>query len=178
MNKKTIIGIVIVLLIVVLIVVIASSHNTDLEKYQLLEKEKIKTNFKYKKKEYVLTSYYNDKDSYATNNLLLKKNNNYYHLTKIEKCDMDYFIKDNNIYIHCIGKEGNILKYSVNGEEVFMDILDFDYTKTPNISQIHITIDNVDKNYIYLKSNVKMDDSIEEGMQVKCSFDNKECEYY
>ena len=166
------------LVIIVVSIILKNMRSNGLKEYKLLDNEKVQTSFKYRSKEYVLTSYYDDKNTYADNNILLKDNKYYYYIDKIEKCDMSYYINKNNIYIHCIGKEGNILKYSINDKETELEILDFDYTNTPNISQIHIQVDKVDKEYVYLKSAVKMDDSINEGEKVKCSIDSKICEYY
>ena len=176
MNKKIVISIVIVLLLVLFIVIKVITSSNGLEKYELLKDEIVLKEFTYNKKKYVLTSYYDDKNSYATNNILIKNNKDYYYLGKIDKCDMSYLIDKNNIYVHCIGKEGNILKYDINNLEE-LEILDFDYTNTPNISQIHINIEKVDKKYIYLKSNVKIDENVAEGEHVKCSFKDKKCEY-
>ncbi len=117
---------------------------------------------------------------------LLPKNNasnieileDYISTYKLCNSDKSYVIKRNNAYIHCIGEEGNIIKLSVDNGNVEKKIIEFDYTNTPNISQIHILVEDVDNDYIYLKSNVKNNDSIKDGEYVKCLFSTKVCEYY
>jgi CRISPR/Cas system CMR-associated protein Cmr5 small subunit len=91
---------------------------------------------------------------------------------------MSYYIKNNEIYIHCIGKKGDILKYTIDDYKLEKDIMELDYKDAPNISQIHILIDGADNDYIYLRSNVKNNDSIKEGEFVKCLLSTKKCEYY
>lgn len=182
MNKKKFIGIVIIMIIVGLFllvfqIIIPNYELSNLEKYKLLSEEVIKTEFEVKNKKYILTTYYDNQSSYGNNNLLIKKDDEYFLLEKIDKCDMNYYIKDSDIYIHCIGKKGDIMKYTIDGVNIDYDFLTFDYTKTPNISQLHMTIDKVDNKYIYLKSVVKVDESIMEGNNVKCSFNTKKCEY-
>jgi len=88
------------------------------------------------------------------------------------------YLKDNVAYIHCIGEKGNIIKYTSHNKKVDKEVLELDYSNTPNISQLHITIDEVDNNYIYLKSAVKVNDSVKDGEYVKCSLSSKKCEYY
>ena len=158
-------------------IIIPNYDLSKLEKYKLLSNEVIETEFKVKNKKYVLTTYYDEQSSYGNNNLLIKKNNKYYLLEKIDNCDMNYYIKDSNIYIHCIGTKGNIMKYNIDGINVDYEFLTFNYTKTPNISQIHMTIDKIDNKYIYLKSVVKVDASLKEGNSIKCSLSTKDCEY-
>ena len=145
--------------------------------YKLKENEKVIEEYKYNDFKYLLTSYHNKNETHASNNLLLEYNEKYYLLEDINQCDMSYFIKDDNIFIHCIGKEGSIIKYNLNRNEVKEEIINFDYSETPNISQIHITIENVDDNNIYLKSAVKNKDSIKEGEKVVCSFSSEKCKY-
>ena len=180
MKTKIIIGtsiILIAFLLILLLVVMPYNNLSKLEEYNLLSDEAITAEFKIKNKTYVLTTYQNSNTSYAYNNLLLKYKDNYYLLERIDKCDMSYLVEDNNIYIHCIGKKGDILKYTINGENVKNEVLEFNYKNTPNISQIHIVIDKVDNEYLYLKSAVKKDDSIKEGEHIKCSLSNKICKY-
>lgn len=181
MNKKFLIGIGIMfvgVLFIIIKLVIPNDKLSKLEKYNLLENESIKNEFKIENKKYILTTYYKNDSSYAYNNLLLKNRNDYYLLESINKCDMSYYIKNNEIYVHCIGKKGNILKYTIDDYKLEKDIMELDYKDAPNISQIHITIDGADNDYIYLRSNVKNNDSIKEGEFVKCSLSTKKCEYY
>lgn len=181
MNKKFLIGIGIMfigVLFIIIKLIIPNDKLSKLEKYNLLENESIKNEFKIENKKYILTTYYKNDSSYAYNNLLLKNKNDYYLLESMNKCDMSYYIKNNEIYIHCIGKKGDILKYTINDYKLEKDIMEFDYKDAPNISQIHITIDGADDDYIYLKSAVKINDSIKDGEFVKCSLSSKKCEYY
>ena len=59
-----------------------------------------------------------------------------------------------------------------------MEILKFNYDNTPNISQLHMNIDGVDNEYIYLSSPFKVDNTSEENSKVKCSFKDRKCIYY
>ena len=179
MNKKVLIGIIILIGVLFIIFrIIPNKELSKLDKYTLLSDETIIQEFKLKNKKYVLTTYYNSESTYSYNNLLLNDKDSYYFLEKIDKCDMSYLIKDNEIYIHCIGKKGDILRYTIDGVNVKNEILNFSYKNTPNISQIHITVNKIDNGYIYLKSVVKMDDSVKDGEYVKCSLSSKVCEYY
>lgn len=180
MHRKRVMCLVLIIIIIIIVLFFTLKNNKidSLEKYELYSKEKIEKHFKYKNKEYILTTYHKEDDTYASNNILLKDGNNYILLDEIKLCDMSYYVLDNNIYVHCIGKEGNILKYTVDGYSIENEVLKLDYSKTPNISQIHINIDKVDNEYIYLKSSVKVDDKIKEGEHVKCSLNNNKCEYY
>ncbi|MEE3344564.1 MAG: hypothetical protein VZS44_10760 [Bacilli bacterium] len=102
------------------------------------------------------------------------------YIEQNEKCsnDISKYIKDNIAYLHCIGDKGNIIKYTKNRNKINKEVLEFDYSNASNISQIHITIDGADADYVYLKSAVKVNDSIKDGEFVKCSLSTKKCEYY
>jgi len=110
-----------------------------------------------------------------TNNVSLEN-----YIEKNEKCsnNISKYIEDNVAYLHCIGDKGNIIKYTKNGDKINKEVLEFDYSNASNISQIHITIDGADDDYVYLKSAVKINDSIKDGEFVKCSLSSKKCEYY
>ena len=110
-----------------------------------------------------------------TNNVSLEK-----YIEQNEKCsnDISKYIEDNVAYLHCIGDKGNIIKYTKNRNKINKEVLKFDYSNASNISQIHITIDGADDDYVYLKSAVKVNDSIKDGEFVKCSLSTKKCEYY
>lgn len=157
------------------------SQILKLEKYKILPLENILTEFKYEKYEYVISSYYDDTSSWSHLNILLKLQDKYYRLEEIKKCDgsgKNIYVKDNKVYIHCIGKKGDILEYTINDTKIEKNIRQLNYDNTPNISQIHILIDKIDNEYIYLYSNVKINDSIKEGKRVKCSLKNNICDYY
>ena len=82
------------------------------------------------------------------------------------------------IYIHCIGKKGIIDKYLINGFSVEKVTINFNFKNTPNISQLHIGIDKVDDENIYLSSPFKVDNTVKDDPNVKCSFKDKNCVYY
>lgn len=158
------------------------SSISNLEKYTFSSNEKIVKSFKYNKYNYLLTMYYDDTSSWSHLNLLLLDNEEHYLLKNIQKCDSsvegrNLYLKDNEIYIHCIGKMGDIDKYILDKINVKKETFNFNYDDTPNISQLHINIDKVDDNYIYLYS-FKVDSLIKEGEKVKCSLKNNTCEYY
>ena len=158
------------------------SSISNLEKYTFSSNEKIVKSFKYNKYNYLLTMYYDDTSSWSHLNLLLLDNEEYYLLKNIQKCDSsvegrNLYLKDNEIYVHCIGKKGDIDKYTLDKINVKKETFNFNYDDTPNISQLHINIDKVDDNYIYLYS-FKVDSLIKEGEKVKCSLKNNTCEYY
>ena len=187
MVKKFIAGLIIGLLILGLVfglvyfafnTVIMMGEIGKVEEYKLVKGEKIDKKFTYNKYHYVLTSFKVDGKDYKSNNFLIKYNGKYYYLDSFTDCDMSSYVKDNFIYAHCIGYTGNIVKFKFYGTRVFNEVIEFNYDKTPNISQRHIEVDKVTDKYIYLKSNVKKDDNIKEGNKVKCSFENgNKCVY-
>ena len=150
-----------------------------LEEYKMLSVEEVFKEFEYDRKKYIISTFY-DSDSYQYINILLKIKEKYYRLEEIKKCDCSdesIYVKENKIYVHCIGQKGDILEYKVTGTTIEKKILHLNYDKTPNISQIHILIDKVDNNYIYLYSYVKINDFIKEGDKVKCSLKDNVCFY-
>ena len=181
MKKKILILLVILIVLltyVILKIFVLKYELSKLEKYKMKSNEIIKEEFSYKDRNYLLTNYYKSDSSYAYNNILFSNKDKYYLLETIDKCDASTYIKDNNIYIHCIGKSGDILKYTINKYEVTKQVLDFDYKQVNNISRIHITIDKLDDDYIYLRSVVKIDDSKNTKDTIKCSLETRKCEYY
>ena len=179
--KKKIVRFLVCILLFILIgytVVILNNSNLKKEKYTLLPNEEIENEIIYKNYKYVITKYYDNTTSFSHHNILLNNNNNYYYiLESLNSCDMYSYIKNNEIYIHCIGKYGDIIKYTLNKKNIKKEILKFNYENTPNISQLHIIIDNIDDEYIYLSSVVKINDNIDEGENVKCSLQTKICIY-
>ena len=176
MNKKRkkIILIIMVVLIILLFLVIFLIPKIEkylelstLKKYNMHSDEIVTKEFELNNKKYVLTQYMEPNYSYSNNNLLFKEKNDYYLLKTIENCDISEYLKENTLFIHCIGKKGNILKYTINSSSVKKDTIELSYDSLPNISQIHITIENVDEEYIYLKS---LQDNF------KCSLKTKKCE--
>lgn len=158
------------------------SSISNLEKYTFSSNEKIVKSFKYNKYNYLLTMYYDDTSSWSHLNLLLLDNEEYYLLKNIQKCDSsvegrNLYLKDNEIYIHCIGKMGDIDKYILDKINIKKETFKLNYDNVSNISQLHIGVDKVDDEYIYLSS-FRLDSSIADGEQVKCSLKNKICEYY
>lgn len=51
------------------------------------------------------------------------------------------------------------------------------YDNTPNISQLHLAIDKIDNEYIYLYS-FRINALTKEGDIVKCSLEDYTCKYY
>ena len=158
------------------------SSLSNLEKYVFVNNEKIIKSFEYNNKNYIISRYYNNSSSWSHLNLLLKNKDNYYILKNIKNCDTidegsNLYVKNNVIYIHCIGKEGTIDKYSINDFDVNEENINFNFENTPNISKLHILIDKVDDNYIYLSSPFKVDNSVVDKPNVKCSFKDKKCDY-
>ena len=159
-------------------VILFNQEISKLKEYKLKDGEKINIEFKYKKYNYLITNYNDTISSYYNNSILLKIKKKYYLLGSIKKCDMNSFIDNNKIYVHCIGKNGNINRYIINDTKINKDTIKLDYSDTPNISQIHLKIDNIDNKYIYLSSNVKMDDKVKEGNKIRCLMNSKKCKYY
>ena len=148
-----------------------------LDKYKLMEKEKEDIKIDFNGYTYVITKY-TDEKSRINHNILVSYENNYYYIDSLENCDMSSYVKENQVYTHCLGGRGNILKYSFSTVVLNKDYLELNYSTTPNISEIHMTVDKVDnKNNIYLSSNVKVDDSIEEGNKIKCNIETRACKY-
>ncbi len=155
---------------------------SNLEKYTFADNETIIKKIEYDNKSYVISRYYDDSSSWSHLNLLLKNDDTYYVLENIKKCDTvddgsNIYVKDNIIYMHCIGKEGIIDKYSINAFVIEKETINFNFQNTPNISQIHIVIDDVDDRYIYLSSPFKIDNTTKDKPNVKCSFKDKKCDY-
>ncbi|MBP3840935.1 MAG: hypothetical protein IK997_02280 [Bacilli bacterium] len=156
---------------------------SNLEKYTFIENEKNIKSFEYDNQNYVISRYYDNSSSWSHLNLLLKDKNDYYNLESIKKCDTDddgtnLYIKDNELYIHCIGKGGIIDKYLINNLNIEKETMNFNFKNTPNISQLHMGIDNVDNEYVYLSSPFKVDNTIKDEPRVKCSLKDKKCVYY
>lgn len=154
---------------------------SKLQQYKILSNEETLKTINIKNKNYLITKYYDDTSSWSHLNIILKITEDYYLLEKIKKCDSsgnNIYIKENKIYIHCIGQKGNILEYEINDFKISKKVRHLNYDNTPNISQIHILIDKVDSEYIYLYSNVKINDLIHEGNKAKCSLKNNICNYY
>ena len=159
------------------------SSLSSLKKYIFVSNETTIKNLEYDNKNYVISRYYDDSSSWSHLNILLKNNDTYYVLENIKKCDTvdngsNLYVKDNVIYIHCIGKEGIIDKYLINDFSVEKETISFNFKNTPNISQLHIGIDKVDDENIYLSSPFKVDNTVKDNPNVKCSFKDKNCIYY
>ena len=155
---------------------------SDLEKYTFVDNEVIIKELEYNNKKYAISRYYNNSSSWSHLNLLLKNNDTYYILKNIKECDTlddgsNLYVKDNAIYIHCIGKEKIIDKYLISDFDITKETISFNFENTPNISQLHIIIDNVDNEYIYLSSSFKVDNTIKDKPNAKCSFKDKKCAY-
>lgn len=155
-----------------------NSMINSLEKYKIKDNEKIINEFTYDNNNYLITMYYVDKQTYSNVNILLKQKSDRLLIDTIYECDSsesNTYVLDNKIYIHCIGKMGDIKVYTLENYKLTHNILELDYSKTPNLSQLHILIDKVDKDNIYLYSYVNADSEI--SNKVKCSLHTKKCEY-
>lgn len=189
MKKKYLIILMIILILTISFIIYQAVEFLDykdslsnLEKYIPVDNEIIIKKLQYNNKNYVISRYYDTSSSWSNLNLLLKNNDSYYILKNIKKCDTvkdgkNLYVKDNVIYIHCIGKEGFIDKYLINDFDVLKETINFNFQNTPNISQLHIAIDNVDDEYIYLSSPAKVDNTIKDKPNVKCSLESKRCDY-
>ncbi len=181
MKKKILIITFIILLIFIVVKKINYKYTlTSLEKYELVENESIIKKINYNNKEYIISKYYDNTSSWSNLNILLR-DNDYYILKKIKKCDTlddasNLFVNNNEIYIHCIGKV-EIDKYTITNLNVAQEKIKFNFENTPNISQLHMTIDKVGNKYIYLSSPSKVDNTIKDAPKVKCSFKEKMCSY-
>lgn len=181
MKKKILITTIIIFLVFIVIKKIDYKYTlTSLEKYEFVENESIIKKINYNNKEFVISKYYDNKSTWSNLNILLK-GNNYHSLKKIEKCDTlddasNLFVNNNEIYIHCIGKV-EIDKYTITNLNVTQEKIKFNFENTPNISQLHMTIDKVDNKYIYLSSPSKVDNTIKDAPKVRCSFREKKCSY-
>ena len=188
MKKKyflIIISVVIVFILSVIYMVTRLSNNnlTNLEEYKMIpENERlVYKQIDYKDNKYLLVGFKGNNPTYADNVILLEKKSKYYVLEEIINCDIDEktaYFKDGSFYIHCIGRKADIIKYELDGKKVKKSYIELNYKDVPNISQLHLFVNNIDDKYIYLFSYVKRDDSIEEGQKVKCSLENKKCRYY
>lgn len=150
------------------------SSLSNLKEYNILKNEKIQETIRYDNKEYIITSYLKEGDSYTTKNILLKEKNKYYFLKEIPKCECDnIYIKNNEIYLHCIGKKANIDKYTINEFEITEETLNLNLKDVPQISDIHIIVEKVDYNSIYIYTHIN-------EYKAKCTFKNYsyKCEYY
>lgn len=187
MIKKFLIGLIIGILILVLVfftvyytfnTIIMKGEIAKIEEYKFVKGEKIDKEFKFNKYHYVLTNFKEDGKDYNSNNFLVKYQGKYYYMDSFTDCDMSSYVKDNFMYVHCIGYTGNIVKFKFYGTKVFNEVLEPSYNDTPNISQRHIELDKVTNKYIYLKSSVKKDENVKEGNKVKCPFNNNlKCVY-
>lgn len=182
--KKVIIPIIIIVFILVIIGIYQlikyidyKSRIDNLNKYSLNSDETIHKEFSYKNNDYVITNYNDNNSSYYSHHILFKDNSKYYILDTLNKCDISDYLDNNEYYVHCIGKKGDIIKYTFNSTSIKKDIINLNYKNTPNTNQIYLTIDKVDNNYIYLKSNIKIDDRIKEGNSIKCNLSTRICEY-
>lgn len=185
MNKNTITLIIICLILLIPISTYflidylnnQSMINT-LKKYTIKDDEKIINEFTYDNKNYLITTYHVEDQTYTNVNILLKQKSDRLLIDTIRECDSsesNNYVLDNKIYIHCIGKGGDIKVYTLDNYKLTHNILDLNYSKTPNLSQLHLLIDKVDKEYIYLYSYVTLDNT--KPYKIKCSLNTKKCEY-
>ncbi len=188
MKKRCFFTILIILVISLFIIIdkviyLFNNNLTYLEQFKMIP-ENERLTYKeviYKNNKYLLVGFKGDNPTYPDNVILLEKDSKYYILERIINCDISEetaYFKDGSFYIHCIGRKANIIKYELNNTKVKKSYIELNYKEVPNISQLHLFVNNVDDQYIYLFSYVKNNDSIPEGHRVKCSFEDKKCMYY
>lgn len=160
-----------------------NSQLSNIGEYTFKQDEKTIIEFSHNKKNYIITSYFEEGNTYNDLNIIIKNKEKKYLLKNIPKCQTDLdrhrniYIKDNSIYVHCIGLEGNIQKYTIEDNvRVSEDILKLKYDKVPNISEIHVVIDKVDDTNIYVSS-LPLNMS-SKNPKAKCSLEKFNCEYY
>lgn len=175
--------IVFILSIIYILARLLNNNLTNLEEYKMIpENERlVYKKIDYKDNKYILVGFKGNNPTYADNVILLEKNSKYYVLEEIINCDIDEetaYFKDGSFYIHCIGRKADIIKYELDDKKVKKSYIELNYTDVPNISQLHLFVNNIDDKYIYLSSYVKNDDTIAEGQKVKCSLETKKCKYY
>lgn len=184
MKKNTIHLLVICFIILIpistyfLITHLSDTKLSSLEKYTILDDEKIINEFSYDNKNYLITMFYDNTSTSSHVNIILKNKSERLLITTIRECDSsesNTYVLDNKIYIHCLGKPADIREYTLDDYKVTHKILEFDYKKTPNLSQNHILIDKIDKDNIYLYSHVTIDNKKQN--KIKCSLETKKCEY-
>ncbi len=182
---KIIIPVVIAFILSVIYIIIRLLNNNlvNLEEYKMIpENERlVYKDVDYKGNKYILVGFKGNNPTYADNVILLEKSSKYYVLEKIINCDINEktaYFKDGSFYIHCIGRKADIIKYELADKKVKKSYIELNYKDVPNISQLHLFVNNIDDKYIYLFSYIKKDDYIDEGQKVKCSLENKKCMYY
>ena len=163
--------------------IVTGEKLSNLEEHEISKKEeeKIIKEFQYNDMDFVISKYYDDTSAWSHLRIMRKARGNYYILQDVKKCDVlengeNIFVKDKNIYVHCIGKEEEIGIYKVDGFSVSEKLVNYNFKKTPNISLLHMKVDKVDDKYIYLSSE-KVDLAIDEGEHVKCPLDGYVCSY-
>lgn len=145
---------------------------SNIEKYTIKGNEKILDKLTYNKKEYIITKIQNKE----TINILFKYHKQYYRLKKISSCLCnDIFIKDNEMYLHCIGLDDYIEKYIINNLYIEHERIRIFYDQVPNLSEYLVKVEKVDDKYIYIKSTAY---NILEPDKARCSLTTRECEYY
>ena len=122
-----------------------------LELYHLEQDEKQIKILTHNKKEYYITEYYNEELNHQIINILFKYKSKYYKLREITYCDYNNIaIKENELYLHCIGRDGNIAKYTINNFMVEKESIKLKYDNIPKIYEYNIDVDKVDERYIYI----------------------------
>lgn len=163
--------------------IVTSEKLSNLEEHEISkdEDESIVKEFQYDNMDFVVSRYYDDTSAWSNLRIMRKVRGKYYILQDVNKCDViedgdNIFVKNRNIYVHCIGKEEEIGIYTVSDFSVSEKLVNYNFSKTPNISLLHMKVDDVDDKYIYLSSE-KVDLTIDEGDRVKCPLDGYVCSY-
>ena len=148
----------------------------DLEEYDMTNQEFYE--FHYKHNIYAIASVGNEGASKT--GIFFKQDKKYYLIATEEQCtysDNSFYIKDGTIYMHCNSKEENIIKYELDSINYKKSEFPLNFKNTPNISKLHLQFNKIDDDYIYLYSLVKVDDTIDEGTQIKCTLNDYRCQY-
>lgn len=142
-----------------------------LELYNLEKEEKQLKIIKHNKKEYYITEYYNEEQNLKNINILFKYKSKYYKLREITYCDYDNVaIKENELYLHCIGRDGNIAKYTINNFMVEKESIKLNYENISSIYEYNVNVDKVDDRYIHISDPSS-------SKKAKCDLITRICEY-
>lgn len=175
--KPFILGILLVIIFLFIIIyIMRKSLVADLEKYDMANQEFYE--FHYKHNTYAISSVGNE--GVDKTGIFFKQNKNYYLMAMEERCtysDNSFYVKDGIIYMHCNSKEKSIITYAIDSINYKKSEFPSNFKDTPNISKLHLQFNKIDDDYLYLYSLVKVDDTIEEGNQIKCSLSDYKCQY-
>ena len=152
------------------------TKKSELERYKIGDGDFYLKNFKISKDKYSII-----RDADRNIHVVLKEKEGLYLMDSVKSCDTDdgksIGIADNKVYIHCLGFYREITEFEIDRASIYKSTRQLNYEKTPNVSGAHLLIEKADSKYLYLYSNVKKDENIEEGNKIKCSLKDNQCEY-